>query len=122
MKKSEIRLTGDSYRTTPTSWGDTCIMVNEDMAVESMRESGFEVESPDGDENDRPLEVEIAVDEDGIFYAIQPAWEETSWGRRTGVINPELFIRCENPADTIDGMIGTYGSWHEFDGEEDEAW
>ena len=26
MKRSELKLTGETYRLTPTSWGDTCII------------------------------------------------------------------------------------------------
>ena len=119
MKKSELKITGDSYRTTPTSWGDTSIMIDEDAAVENMRECGFEVESPDDDENDRP--IEIAVDSDGVFYAIQPAWEKTSWGRSTGETNPELYIQCENPAEASNGLICVFGTWHEFDDDDDDT-
>jgi len=36
MRKSELEITGDSYRTTPTSWGDTNIMIDESAAVENI--------------------------------------------------------------------------------------
>jgi hypothetical protein len=122
MKKSELILTGDTYRTTPVSWGEEYIMVDEVAAASCMDESFDDgPHDPDADPNDTPDTVDIAVDARGNYYAILHPYEETSWGHKTGeMFNENMYRPCQNP-ETVDsdGVAVFYtGRWEIFDDEE----
>lgn len=120
MKRSELKLTGETYNLTPANWGDEAIIVDEDAAVAAMAEC-FGVEEEDVDTNYSD-EVEIATDDEGNFYAILVPYEGTSWGHKTGeVFNQNMYRKCQNPDDANCGTIEIYGqTWETFDGEDDE--
>lgn len=122
MKRSELKMTGETYRTTPTAWGESYVMVDEDAVSEMMAESFGEPCDPDSDPNDRPETVQIAVDNHGNHYAILEPYEATSWGRKTGEIyNENMFRKISNPAEATDGTAEFLdNAWDTFDCE-DEA-
>ena len=122
MKRSELTMTGETYRLTPANWGETYIMVDEDAVSKMMSETFGEECDPDDDPNNKPETVEIATDGQGNFYAILEPYEATSWGRKTGeVFNENMFRKCQNPAETgDDGTAEIYGqTWDIFDDEDD---
>jgi hypothetical protein len=124
MKRSELKLTGETYRLTPSKWGETYIMVDEDE-VSRVTAEAFDIPiddcDPDNDPNDRPESVDIATGPDGKYYAILHPYEATSWGHKTGEIhNKNLYRECQNPAEAVDGGSELYGqTWELFDDEED---
>ena len=122
MKRSELKLTGETYRLTPTSWGDTCIMVDEDAAAEATAEAfGLESCDPDDDPNDKPESVEIATDAEGNYYAVLvPTVVRSSYGKET--INENLYRPCQNPAEVDQyGTVCIYGrTWDRFDDEDEQ--
>jgi len=112
MKKSELTLTGETYRETPAGWGETYLMVDEDAAEACMAKCFGEDFIGLEDENDKPgLWVEIATDAEGRFYGIYE--EEADDG----------YHFSENPAEAEDGIIFIGSEFHFFDDEDelDEA-
>jgi len=116
MKRSELKMTGDTFRLTPAKWGETCIMVDEDAVSEAMTESFGEPCDPDDDDFDKPETVEIATDTDGNFYAILEPYRS-----RDGIWhNENMFRKCQNPADASDGAAELYDrTWDTFDDKDD---
>ena len=123
MKRSELTMTGETYRMTPYKWGEQSIMVDEDAVAKSTAEA-FEIPveqcDPDSDPNDRPESVDIARDAEGNYYAILHPYEKTSWGHKTGeMANENMYKLCQNPAEAVHGSAELYGmSWEIFDDEE----
>lgn len=118
MKRSELTMTGESYRLTPANWGETYIMVDEDAVSEMMAETFGEECDPDSDPNNKPQTVEIATDADGNFYAILEPYQDR---RSKRWYNENLYMRCQNPAEYgEDGAAEIYGQiWDTFDDEDD---
>jgi hypothetical protein len=118
MKRSELKFTGDTYDLTPDTWGEEYIIVDEDTAVKAMIESfGEDFE----DDAKRSETVEIAVDNEGTFYAVLEPYEGTSWGHKTGEWhNENMYRKCQNPDTVSDGLCAIYGKWDIFDDEEQE--
>jgi hypothetical protein len=116
MKRSELKMTGETYRMTPANWGDSAIMIDEDAASEAMAECFGEPCDPDSDESNKPENVEIAIDTDGNFFAIlEPYWDRQSkqWH------NENLYLKCQNPADAANGTAEIYWQkWEMFDDED----
>jgi hypothetical protein len=120
MKKSELTLTGETYRLTPDSWGDTNIMVDEDAVIAATADA-FNIPvdecDPDADENDKPDTCEIATDAEGNFFAIIQNKIVLGYGKYEDV---EMARPCENPADATFGAALVFGRWEQFDDEDDE--
>ncbi len=125
MKRSELTLTGETYRLTPdsyTGWGnESVLMIDEDL-VEKTAQAASDDELPglDDDPNDKPETVEMATDETGKYYAILPQYTSLSGGRKKWT--HDMYRQCQNPADVdTDGTIEMYGSWESFDDEDDDS-
>ena len=122
MKKSELTLTGETYRLTPDNWGDSSIMVDENAISESTANVfDIDISECDPNENGKLDSVDIAIDKDGKFYALLHPYEATSWGHKTGIMhNENMYRECANPANTTFGAASLYGdTWEIFDEEED---
>ena len=115
MKRSELTMTGETYRLTPTHWGETSIMVDEDAVAEITAEA-FDIPveecDPDSDPNDTPETVDIAKNDDGNFYAIlHPFRAGGKWH------NENLYRPCDDPGEPDNGSVSIHGKWMTFDDE-----
>ncbi len=107
MKRSELTFTGDYYRLTPDTWGDTSVMIDESEAqlkASEMFGCSISEAHPDKDPNNPPREIEIATDKEGNFYAVE---EKSNW-----------FYKCEDPEKC--GAFSYCWNYQEFEEEEQE--
>lgn len=108
MKRSELKMTGDSYELTPAGWGQTYIITDDDLVCDAMRES-FEDFDDDGQ---RGGTVHIATDNIGNFYAILEPYTGENF-------NENLYRKCQGPDNGNDGLCEIYGNrWEIFDDED----
>jgi hypothetical protein len=118
MKHSDLKTEIGTYRLTPDSWGDNCIMVDEDAVCAAYAEAAGVDPSeydPDGDENNRPGSVVVWMGFDGKYYAVLVPFK-TSDG---AIHNDGLYMQCQNPDDAVDGAAVLYNTrWLSLDEEE----
>lgn len=120
MKRSELTLTGETYRITPKAWGEPCLMIDEGEVSEMMTETFGEECDPDSDPFDKPENVEIATDEQGNYFALSIQYEGTSWGRKTGeIFGANLYMPIADPNKPENGCCKLLGSWETFDDEDE---
>jgi len=120
MKRSELKLTGETYNLTPDCWGVESIIIDGPAAI-TLKAECFDVNEDDVD-TDYSGEVEIATDDEGNFYAILVPFEGRNCGHKTGKIyNQNMYRGCQNPTGANCGTIEIYGqTWETFDDEDDE--
>ena len=96
MKKKDLTFTGETFFLTPAEWGETYFITDMDDAIETMQESFDDVTIPS-----QMDKIEIATDSDGQFYAVNT--------------EAELYRKCQNPVEVIDGLGEIYGKSEMFE-------
>jgi hypothetical protein len=118
MKRSELKNEIGAYRLTPDSWGDNCIMIDEDAVCQASADAaGVDVSEydPDGYDNNRPDSVVVWTDANGKFYAVMVPFTN----RQKETFNDNLYRACQNPGEATDGGALLYGqTWKSFEDDE----
>jgi hypothetical protein len=123
LKRSELVNKLGNYRLSPSNFGNTCIMINEEEYEEAVADS-FDMEpgevDVDSDPNDRPQDVEIWEDAEGNCYGVVEEHTSPGYGRppkKTG----EKYLECDHPNDATYGGLLFDGRLKSFDDEDEDG-
>lgn len=104
VRRADLVFTGESYRLSPSRWGEAYIMVDEEAVSLAMSKVFGHECSPDDDPNDPCTTIEIATTNGGYF----------------AVRDGGLFAPCgnpSNPADAIEGLVWIGRQWKALEEE-----
>lgn len=129
MKRSELKNEiVPNAKLTPDYWGNTCAIIDEDLACEAMTQCGLERD--DGvmmtaDDFKSQLSYDsqgdVSIFEfDGSYFAVEISPQRAIGGGRYEERDP-LYIQCDDPESVSYGSVLTYGVWKSFDYEDDVA-